>query len=137
NEKNIQIHSQLDDNVGTLLLDHQKLKQVVINLFHNALESMPEGGKLTVETYRENDDQGREIVTIRIEDTGGGIPQEVYLNVFNPFFTTKGSGTGLGLPICRKIVASLGGTIRLENQIGKGVTVFIQLSRQKSYDYCD
>ena len=52
-------------------------------------------------------------MTVRIEDTGGGIPQEAFQNIFNPFFTTKSSGTGLGLSICRKIVESHGGTIHI------------------------
>ena len=75
------------------------------------------------------------MITVRVEDTGGGIPQEVFENIFNPFFTTKHTGTGLGLSICRKIIENHGGTIRVENQLGKGVTVYLHLPLQNSPDY--
>ncbi len=134
-EKNINLVSHLEENLPLLSLDQQKIKQVLINLFYNGLESLPLGGQLKIETYMEEYAQKQKMVTVRIEDTGGGIPQEVFENIFNPFFTTKHSGTGLGLSICRKIIENHGGTIRLENEIGKGVTVYLHLPLQKRSDY--
>ena len=75
------------------------------------------------------------MITVRVEDTGGGIPKGIFENIFNPFFTTKHTGTGLGLSICRKIIENHGGSIRVENQLGKGVTVYIHLPLQMQPDY--
>ncbi|MZG30368.1 MAG: GAF domain-containing protein [Nitrospinae bacterium] len=134
-EKNINLVTHLESNLPLLDLDQQKIKQVLINLFYNALESLSLGGLLKVETFLEEYAQKQKMITVRVEDTGGGIPQEVFENIFNPFFTTKHSGTGLGLSICRKIIENHGGTIRVENQLGKGVTVYLHLPLQNPPDY--
>ena len=134
-EKNINLVTHLESNLPLLDLDQQKIKQVLINLFYNALESLSLGGLLKVETFLEEYAQKQKMITVRVEDTGGGIPQEVFENIFNPFFTTKHSGTGLGLSICRKIIENHGGTIRVENQLGKGVTVYLHLALQNPPDY--
>ncbi len=134
-EKNINLVTHLEANLPLLDLDQQKIKQVLINLFYNALESLSLGGLLKVETFQEEYAQKQKMITVRVEDTGGGIPQEVFENIFNPFFTTKHTGTGLGLSICRKIIENHGGTIRVENQLGKGVTVYLHLPLQNSPDY--
>ncbi len=132
--KSITVNLEKAGGLPKLLLDRQKIKQVLINLFFNAMESMPQGGDLNVETYQGEYILGQKVVTIRMEDTGGGIPQEIFDNIFNPFFTTKSSGTGLGLSISRKIIEHHGGTIRFENNIGHGVTVYIHLPLQNSSD---
>jgi two-component system, NtrC family, sensor histidine kinase HydH len=134
-EKNINLVTDLQADLPRLNLDQQKIKQVLINLFYNALESLPLGGLLKVKTFQEEYAQKQKMITVRVEDTGGGIPQEVFENIFNPFFTTKHTGTGLGLSICRKIIENHGGTIRVENQLGKGVTVYLHLPLQNSPDY--
>jgi signal transduction histidine kinase/putative methionine-R-sulfoxide reductase with GAF domain len=128
--KGIAVHRQLGGDLPPLQLDRPKIKQVLINLFYNAMESMPSGGGLTIETYHEKYIGGTNVITVRIEDTGGGIPQDIFENIFNPFFTTKSSGTGLGLSISRKIIEIHGGTIQVENNIGRGVTVFLHLPLQ-------
>ncbi len=92
-------------------------------------------GLLKVETFQEEYTQKQKMITVRVEGTGGGIPHEVFENIFNPFFTTKHTGTGLGLSICRKIIENHGGTIRVENQLGKGVIVYLHLPLQNSPDY--
>jgi len=126
----IVVHRHLDNDLPFLHLDRPKIKQVLINLFYNAMESMPSGGDLTLSTYREKYIGGQNVITVRIEDSGGGIPQDIFENIFNPFFTTKSSGTGLGLSISRKIIETHGGTIKVENNIGRGVTVFLHLPLQ-------
>ncbi|GJL77992.1 MAG: sensor histidine kinase [Nitrospinaceae bacterium] len=128
--KSIAVHRQLEKNLPRLRLDKPKIKQVLINLIYNAMESMPSGGDLTLQTYRGEYIGGKNVITVRIEDTGGGIPQDIFENIFNPFFTTKSSGTGLGLSISRKIIEIHGGTIRVENNLGRGVTVFLHLPLQ-------
>ncbi|MFQ5450752.1 MAG: GAF domain-containing protein [Nitrospinaceae bacterium] len=133
--KSIHLHRELADDVAPLFLDQPKVKQVLINLFYNAMESMTLGGDITVKSSNEEYVGGQNVVTVCLEDTGGGIPQEIFANIFNPFFTTKSSGTGLGLSICRKIIENHGGTIRVENHIGHGVTVYIHLPLQNIPDY--
>jgi two-component system, NtrC family, sensor histidine kinase HydH len=134
-EKNINLVTDLEENLPLLNLDQQKIKQVLINLFYNSLESISLGGLLKVQTYQEEYAQKQKVITVRVEDTGGGIPKEIFENIFNPFFTTKHTGTGLGLSICRKIIENHGGNIRVENQIGKGVTVYLHLPLQMMPDY--
>ncbi len=132
--KDIAIHFELEKNIPPLSLDKTQVKQVLINLFFNAMESMPSGGSLTIKAYPETYVGGQKIITLSIEDTGGGIPQDIYENIFNPFFTTKSTGTGLGLSISRKIIEMHGGTIRVENSIGQGVQVYLHLPLQNCPD---
>jgi len=134
-EKNINLVTQFEEDLPLLNLDQQKIKQVLINLVYNSLESLSMGGMLKIQTYLEDYAQKQKMVTVRVEDTGGGVPQDIFENIFNPFFTTKHSGTGLGLSICRKIIENHGGSIRVENQIGKGVTVYLHLPLQMGLDY--
>ncbi|MBI4388698.1 MAG: GAF domain-containing protein [Nitrospinae bacterium] len=134
-EQKIDFHCNFPKDLQPVYIDRQKMKQVLINLVYNAIESMPNGGALTIDVYPGPDNSGQEVLTVSVKDTGGGIPPEVFANIFNPFFTTKNHGTGLGLSVCRKIVESHGGIIRVENNIGNGVTVFIHLPLQIVCDY--
>lgn len=112
-----------------------KLGQVFLNLFINAAQAIPEGmadkNQIRIRTTRE--DFG--YVTVEISDTGSGIPNNILHRIFDPFFTTKpiGVGTGLGLAICHRIVASLGGEIRVDSKLGQGTVFRVALpaSRQK------
>lgn len=99
--------------------DAQQLKQVFINLFHNALDVMPGGGTLAVTILPAQLDK-RSAVAVKIADTGSGISEELKHCIFNPFFTTKSKGTGLGLPITNRIVANHGGKIRVRNRATGG-----------------
>jgi signal transduction histidine kinase len=94
------------------------VRQAVLNVIVNALQAMPEGGRLTVRTRAEDDE-----AVLEIEDTGAGIPDEVRARIFEPFFTTKASGTGLGLAVVRRIVEGHGGTVVVRSGAGGG-TVF-------------
>lgn len=125
--KNIMVYFDLAEELPHIQLDKPKMKQVLINLFYNAMESMPSGGDLTVKTYQEDYIRGQKMITFLIEDTGGGVSKDVFENIFNPFFSTKSSGTGLGLSISRKIIEMHGGSIRVENNIGRGFIVFLRL----------
>lgn len=132
--KDIAVHLRLENEIPHLHLDKTQVKQVLINLLYNAMESMPSGGNLTIATYPENYVGGKKVITLSVADTGGGIPQDIYENIFNPFFTTKSTGTGLGLSISRKIIEMHGGTIRIENNIGSGVAVYLHLPLQNCPD---
>jgi hypothetical protein len=134
-EENIRIVVELNPHINPVYIDREKMKQVLINIFFNAVESMPQGGEIRLATYEEEYLRNQKMATIRLQDTGCGISPEVIANIFNPFFTTKDHGTGLGLSICRKIVDSHAGIIRIENNVGQGVSVYILLPLQKVCDY--
>lgn len=102
--------------------DKTQLRLLFINIIKNAVEAMPKGGTLEVETKKEKD-----MVEIRIADTGEGIPPFILKDIFMPFFTTKKDGTGLGLSITQKIVNHHQGDIRVESKVGTGTTVWIRV----------
>ncbi len=130
----VELDVRLGKDVGRALSDAEQLKQVLINLIHNALQAMPEKGKITVSTAREDagfgvgDARHREVVVLRVKDTGPGIPDDQRENVFVPFFTTKEKGTGLGLAICQRIVRSHGGSIAEQGRPGEGAEFVIRLA---------
>ena len=119
-----QIIKELDDHLPEIVGDPQQLQQVFLNLLLNAAEATAEGGKITVKTG--HDEQGK-TVSISIKDTGNGIAAELQEKIFQPFFTTKGKGTGLGLAVSKRIVEEHGGTIGVANNIDGGVTFTITL----------
>jgi signal transduction histidine kinase len=98
------------------------MKQVILNLFLNACQAMPEGGTLAVESGRVNGH-----VEVAVKDTGVGIPPENLENIFNPFFTTKEDGTGLGLALSYAIVEQHGGAIEVDSQAGRGAVFKVKL----------
>lgn len=106
--------------------DCQQLKQVFINLFNNAIEVMRGDGELKV-GFAQTQLGNEKLVVVRISDTGPGIPAGMLNSIFNPFFTTRQNGTGLGLPICNRIVTNHGGRIRVRNLADGGAefTVFL------------
>ncbi|GAA0345445.1 hypothetical protein GCM10008967_39850 [Bacillus carboniphilus] len=100
-----------------------QLKQVFINLIKNAIESMPNGGEITVEIKQKN----KRTLSILVTDEGCGIPEEVIENIGMPFYTTKQKGTGLGLMTSLKIIEAHQGTIDFSSKVGEGTTVRIDL----------
>jgi len=119
-ESRIKVSKHYPRNRITFLGDCEQLKQVFLNLFLNAQEAMKSGGKLEI-TVSETLIDGIKAVSVAVADTGGGIQPEVLHNIFNPFYTTKETGTGLGLPIANRIVSNHGGKIRVNNYTGTGV----------------
>jgi two-component system nitrogen regulation sensor histidine kinase GlnL len=123
-----------DPSLPEVLADEAKLRQVFLNLVKNALEAMGDTGTLTITTRIETDfhvrhdarDRGQ-FLSIDVEDTGPGIAAEDCERIFTPFFTTKTSGTGLGLAVSEHLVAQHGGTIRIESELGRGTRVRVRL----------
>jgi signal transduction histidine kinase len=115
--------------VPVIFADRQQLRQVFLNLFTNAGDAMPTGGRLIPRVRPGELPPARSAVVIEVEDTGVGIPPEHISKVTEPFFTTKedGKGTGLGLAICRRIVQEHHGKLEIESQAGKGTRVRITL----------
>ena len=99
-----------------------ELREALINLVLNAVDAMPEGGSITLETRHEQD-----WVLLSVTDTGTGIPPDARRRIFEPFFTTKESRTGLGLSIVSGIISSQGGTIGVASEVGLGTTFTIRL----------
>ncbi|MBL7050444.1 MAG: HAMP domain-containing protein [Nitrospira sp.] len=120
-------------DVPEVLIGSDHLKQVLINLFVNAIQSMPEGGKIKVGYSLKCDIEERnDYVVIAISDTGPGIPEENIEKLFDPFFTTKPKGTGLGLSIVQKIIKEHQGDINVKTNDGNGTTFEVLLPSVKS-----
>jgi len=124
----IVIEEELRPELPLVNVDAEQLIQVILNIAINALDAMPEGGKLIFRTRRIDSDQG-EAVAISIRDTGKGIKKDELRNVFKPFFTTRERGVGLGLSICQRIIKSHGGHIRVKSIPGQGSIFYIRLQR--------
>ncbi len=108
--------------VPTLEIDSGQFKRVLQNMFNNAMDAMPEGGCLKIITGMEDS-----LIKLSVSDTGIGIPEEDLENVFHPFFTSKATGTGLGLPVCNQIISIHNGHISLERNEETGMTFNIYL----------
>jgi signal transduction histidine kinase len=121
----IEIVDALQDDSGLVCGDPHLLMQALLNIFINALQAMPEGGRLHVASGKSEGGQ----CLLRIGDTGGGMPQEILRQIFDPFFTTKpeGQGTGLGLTIAHRIVEMHDGVMRVESTPGSGTAFEIEL----------
>lgn len=123
-ERGVQLELNLDWNIPPLLIDFSHIEQVLLNLIGNAFAAIPDGGTLRVSTYKISDKSGQKAV-VCIEDNGPGIPPELQEKVFQPFFTTKQHGTGMGLPVSKKIVEIHGGGMKLEkSDLGGAKFVF-------------
>jgi two-component system sensor histidine kinase HydH len=122
-QSDVRLQLNLSDNVPLFSFDDKKIAQCLINLFINAINSMGNGGILTVETcHVENN-----MVKIIISDTGTGIKEEIMDKIFQPFFSKSKDGLGLGLPIVQGIVEGHGGKIACRSKIGEGTTFEILL----------
>ncbi|MFH1523524.1 MAG: ATP-binding protein, partial [Chloroflexota bacterium] len=117
----VQLFTSLTDGLPWVSVDQSQIKQVVLNLIHNALHAMPTGGELHLTTASRRRGK-KDWVVICLKDTGMGIAPDDLERVFEPFFTTrsKDGGTGLGLSVSYGIVADHGGVIEVESQVGKG-----------------
>lgn len=122
-EKNgIDVRLSIAKDLPRLLVDRRHIKQALLNLIQNAMAAMPEGGTLGLSAEYSNDE-----VRISVSDTGTGISEELLTKIFEPYFTTKKNGTGLGLTITFKIIKEHSGDISLESKEGKGSTFTIHL----------
>jgi two-component system, sporulation sensor kinase E len=126
--RGIVIKTKLARQLTATPIDATQLQQVLVNLVKNASQAMTTGGTLTLQTGENSDG-----VWVSVADTGGGIPQEQLNRIFEPFYTTKKKGTGLGLMIVQRIVRAHNGRIELESHVGKGTTfrVWLPLHERK------
>jgi two-component system sensor histidine kinase HydH len=122
--KHIKVETDLSHNVPEVHIDPDRMNQVFLNLYLNAIEAMEDGGTLSVGLNQREDHKS---VRITVSDTGSGIKKEDLVHVFDPYFTTKQSGTGLGLAIVHRIIEAHKGEVRVESETGKGTSVTIIL----------
>ncbi len=125
-EKGIKIDTQLSTEIPLTPLDPSQIKQALINIINNSIQAMPGGGTLTIES-RLKEKEGKLYAWVCIGDTGVGIPESAMKSIFEPFYTTKIHGLGLGLPVTKGIVESHGGGIEVESAEGRGATFIITL----------
>jgi PAS domain S-box-containing protein len=123
--ENIETQKNLAERT-TAAVDEKQLERVFLNVTKNAIQAMPNGGKLVVTTTKTKD-----YIEIAFTDTGTGIAEENISRIFTPFFTTKAKGIGLGLAICKRIVEEHGGTIGFKSKVGQGTTFTIILPKKK------
>lgn len=114
-EGGVSIVQILDDTVPFIPLDEGAMKRALLNLIKNALAAMPDGGSLTLETALERDS-----ISIAITDTGYGISEELQGKIFEPYFTTRDAGSGLGLTVVYKVVKEHGGDLQMDSAVGEG-----------------
>jgi two-component system, NtrC family, sensor histidine kinase HydH len=118
---------RLGDPLPNGAADASRLKQALVNLVLNAIQASPAGATVTVTTRIASEGGARQTVEIAIHDEGPGIPETDRETIFHPFFTTKESGTGLGLPVTRQIISDHGGSIAVQGEVGHGATFVIRL----------
>lgn len=112
----------LDKSIPLMPIDESSMKRALLNLIKNALEAMPDGGELKLETRKE-----KEGISIEIADTGMGIAKDIQGKIFEPYFTTRDSGSGLGLTVVYKVVREHGGDLHMDSHPGRGTIFRIML----------
>ena len=121
----VEVSLSLSPQPASVMLDESSLRGALMNLILNAIAAMPDGGKLTI-TLTSID----EMLRLTITDTGHGIGEEEVKKVFEPFYTTKEDGLGLGMPYAKKIIEQHGGSISLNSQLGEGTRIQIELPKE-------
>ncbi|MPM89462.1 Signal transduction histidine-protein kinase AtoS [bioreactor metagenome] len=127
--KNITVNLELDEKLLEISADAKQLQQVFVNLITNGADAIKDTGMLTIKTYNEKPTKQGEkgFAVVAISDDGCGITEEDLSKIFNPFFTRKPEGTGLGLPITHRILHQHGGVIDVESKLGLGTTFYVKL----------
>ena len=123
--ENVKVSVKLETR--KVVADSTFINRILYNLVNNAVQAMPKGGKLTLQTYKEAND-----TVISVKDTGVGIPEAVKGKLFTPMFTTKSKGQGFGLAVIKRMTEALGGTVSFESQEGKGTTFIVRLPPLKT-----
>ena len=118
--ENVKVIVKLE--TGKVVADSTFINRIMYNLINNAVQAMPNGGKLTIRTFKEAND-----TVISVKDTGVGISEAVKGKLFTPMFTTKSKGQGFGLAVIKRMTEALGGKVSFESQEGKGTTFMVRL----------
>jgi signal transduction histidine kinase len=123
---NIRLESSVQSNLPPVTGDFNQLQQCIINLIFNAIDAMPDGGTLELSSRYDTD---REVMIVRVKDSGCGIPREDLAHIFEPFYTTKkeGYGVGLGLSTVYGIMEQHHGSVNVESRSGAGTAIMLEL----------
>jgi two-component system sensor histidine kinase HydH len=121
---NIIFHLEIGSDLQSIAADRDRLNQVLMNIILNGVQAMENGGELAIKAWNNSDNH---TVIITVTDSGAGMDKETLSQVFFPYFTTKSSGTGIGLALSQKVIADHGGTIYLTSVLGQGTVVTIEL----------
>ncbi|WP_066297160.1 EAL domain-containing protein [Bacillus sp. FJAT-29937] len=121
--KNINIIQKVDPDLPLIYCDNYQINQVLINILQNSIQAMNNGGDITIQAAWD----GSEQINFRVIDQGCGISKDRMKRIFEPFYSTKEKGTGIGLMICHKIIQDHGGTIHIDSELNKGTTIDIVL----------
>jgi len=119
--KNVKVSFEVEDDARKFVADADYLTRILYNLVTNAVQAMPNGGKLSITGHKQAND-----IVIAVADTGVGIPKDIQCKMFTPMFTTKSKGQGFGLPVVKRMTESLGGTVSFESPEGKGTTFTVR-----------
>ena len=131
--ENVALIKDINNNLPMVMVDGEQIKQVFLNIALNALQAMAEtGGRLDIKAT----DKGK-FVELEFTDTGGGIPDDIKKKIFDPLFTTKAKGVGLGLSVCKSIMERHQGDIKVKCQAGKGTTFTLSLPTEKAMETSD
>jgi signal transduction histidine kinase len=133
-QQKVEIVTRLEKALPEVEIDNKQIQQVLVNLGLNSIQAMPEGGTLTFSSALTHPSEEIHLVEIKVSDTGKGIPQENLTKIFTPFFTTRHTGTGLGLPISQKIIHHHRGKIEVQSKPGEGTcfTILLPLARTEA-----
>ena len=122
--ESVEVAIDIGEGFPFLMVDSLMMKRVFVNLFNNAIQAMPSGGRLTIRGSVESD-----MALISVQDTGVGISEENLRKLFTPLFTTKSKGQGLGLSVCKRLVEIHNGSIAVESSVGVGSTFTVKIPR--------
>ena len=125
--QNIEIIKQFTSDPSMIRVDKEQMESALSNMVINAIDAMPKGGELTLATEQDSD-----FFVIRIQDTGTGIPDGDIMKIYDPFFSSKSDGVGLGLTLCYGIIVSHGGSIEVESKPGEGTIFIVSLPIKKT-----
>lgn len=129
-EKNVEVIRRFSSDLPMVWIDREQMKQVFMNLILNAIQAMKDGGSIVISTGVSAKSDGelvREYVQVEVRDTGIGIPQENLERIFDPFFTSKDEGSGLGLAVSHQIVQEHSGFVTVKSSVGKGTAFFVNV----------
>ncbi len=129
-DKSVEVVREFDLSLPKVWIDKEQMKQVFMNLILNSIQAMKDGGTISISTRlaaRSNADLVKEYVQVEVRDNGVGIPAENLEHIFDPFFTSKDEGSGLGLAVSHQIVQEHGGYVTVESIVGQGTSFFVQM----------
>lgn len=118
----MEVSTSFEQDFPKLTVDPSLLRRAFTNIIANALQAMPEGGQLKIKAWK-----SKESAAISFQDTGKGIPEDIRAKIFNPLFTTREKGVGLGLAVAKLLIESHHGDIKVSSKVGEGTTFTVEI----------